>query len=88
MIIAQSISVNAEPLCNDIVVNVVNDGTSAIITNSSIIINVDMGLPVSLLPSLPVFNSDAAAIAAGYSVYKTGPAHESMPYGIEKEVEP
>lgn len=34
------------------------------------------------------FDSDQEAFDAGYLVYKSGQAHESLPYGVKKEVDP
>lgn len=38
--------------------------------------------------NLLYFNSDQAAFDAGQLLYKTGTRHESMPYGVTKEVHP
>lgn len=37
---------------------------------------------------LPTYNSDQAAYTAGVYIYKTGLAHESLPYGVKKEIDP
>lgn len=42
----------------------------------------------ALLESLPKYKSDAAAIAAGVSLYVTDDGHESLPYGVPKLAKP
>lgn len=43
---------------------------------------------VSIFDSLPYYNSDKEAFDAGFEVYKSSTAHESLPYGVKKEVDP
>lgn len=38
--------------------------------------------------ALPYYNSDQAAFDDDHLVYKTDTAHESLPYGVKKEVDP
>ena len=38
----------------------------------------------TVLESLPKYQSDAAAIAAGVVLYVTANGHESLPYGVPK----
>jgi choline-glycine betaine transporter len=38
----------------------------------------------TILESLPKYQSDAAAIAAGVVLYVTADGHESLPYGVPK----
>jgi len=43
---------------------------------------------ISTFDSLPYFNSDQEAFDDGYLIYKSGEAHESLPYGVKKEIDP
>ena len=43
---------------------------------------------VSIFDSLPYYNSDQEAFNAGFEIYKTGAKHESLPYGVKKEIDP
>lgn len=43
---------------------------------------------ISTFDSLPYFNSDKEAFDDGFLIYKSGQAHESLPYGVKKEVDP
>jgi len=38
--------------------------------------------------ALPYYNSDQEAFDAGFVIYKSDIAHESLPYGVKKEVDP
>ncbi len=38
--------------------------------------------------ALPYYNSDQEAFDAGHGVYKSGLQHESLPFGVKKEVHP
>lgn len=43
---------------------------------------------VSTTENYPYYNSDQEAFDAGFEIYKTGQAHESLPFGVKKEIDP